>query len=352
MNIDERYMLRCLELARLGAGAVSPNPMVGSVIVHNGIIIGEGWHQVYGGPHAEVNAINSVTDKGLLKDATVYVNLEPCSHYGKTPPCADLLVKYKVKEVVVGMVDPFAAVSGAGIRKLEVNGITVKVGILEGHCRELNKRFITYHTKQRPYIILKWAQTSDGMMAPHASAMNREVFDEKRRITGPVVQMLVHKWRGEEDSILVGTNTVITDNPELNTRAYPGKNPLRITLDRTGNLSSDATFFDGRQPTLIFTENNTMQSPSDQITYQLIDFNEPVWQQIFTGLYSRGIQSVIVEGGPTVLRSLIEAGLWDEAQVFRTSIVMGEGIFAPIISGTINLTSKIENTELTIYSNA
>lgn len=352
MTTDEQYMQRCLELARLGAGAVSPNPMVGSVVVHNGKIIGEGFHQYYGGPHAEVNALASVAHKSLLKEATVYVNLEPCSHFGKTPPCADLLIQQNVKEVVVGMIDPFAAVSGTGIQKLEAAGMAVRVGILEDECKELNKRFITYHTSQRPYIILKWAQTQDGKIAPDASLMSKEIFAEKRKITGAAVQALVHQWRGEEDAVLVGTNTVAMDDPELNTRAFPGKNPLRITLDRTGKLNPGLKFFDGKQPSLIFTENETLQAPNEHTTYCVIDFTQPVWPQICDELYARRIQSVIVEGGAVTLHSLIEAGLWDEAQVFQTTAIMGEGIQAPAVSGKVKDRCKIENTELTIYSNA
>lgn len=352
MTTDERYIQRCLELARWGAGAVSPNPMVGSVVVHKGKVIGEGWHQYYGGPHAEVNAIASVADKSLLKEATVYVNLEPCSHFGKTPPCADLLIRHHVKEVVVGMIDPFAAVAGTGIQKLKLAGIEVRVGVLEEECKELNKRFIMYHTQQRPYIILKWAQTQDGIMAPDASLLNKEEFVEKRKITGPVVQTLVHQWRGEEDAILVGTNTIVMDNPELNTRAFPGKNPLRITLDRTGKLSGDAKFFDGSQPTLVFTENSSLQAPNQQTTYVVIDFTKSVWSQIFNELYARSIQSLIVEGGAITLHSLIETGVWDEAQVFRTTTVIGNGIEAPVVSGMVKHRYKIENSELTIYSNA
>lgn len=351
MTTDEQYMQRCLDLALLGAGTVSPNPLVGSVIVYNGKIIGEGWHRQYGAAHAEVNAIASVADKNVLKEATVYVNLEPCSHFGKTPPCADLLIKHQVKEVVVGMIDPFAAVSGSGIKKLEAAGILVRVGILEAECKELNKRFVTFHTRQRPYVILKWAETADGMLAPDASKMDVSDFAAERKITGKVVQALVHKWRGEEDAILVGTHTVITDNPELNTRAYPGRNPLRITFDREGKLPEQANFFDGTQPTLVFTEQNKLTSPGPEIIYTGIDFEQPVWPQVFNELYFRKVQSVIVEGGATTLHSLIAAGLWDEAIVFRTLSVMGKGVLAPAIAGVVKSKYKIDNSELTLYSN-
>lgn len=351
MTTDEQYMLRCLELARLGAGKVSPNPLVGCVIVHQGKIIGEGWHKAYGGPHAEVNAIASVSDQTLLSQATVYVNLEPCSHFGKTPPCADLLIKHNVKEVVVGMIDPFAAVSGSGIQKLKQANISVRVGVLEEECRELNKRFITFHTQKRPYIILKWAQTADGKIAPDKLTMSEEVFAQKSKITGETVRTLVHKWRGEEDAIMVGTQTVLTDNPQLNTRAYPGKNPVRITLDRTGRLFSNLHVFDNTQPTLIFTDNASLAS-HNQIEYERVDFSQPIWPQVLVALHARNIQSVIVEGGAFTLHSLITDGLWDEAQVFQSTTVMGEGVNAPHVSGKLTAHYLIDHTQLTIYSRA
>lgn len=349
MTIDEQYMLRCLELAQLGAGRVSPNPLVGCVIVYQGKIIGEGWHQIYGGPHAEVNAIASVSDQTLLPQATVYVNLEPCSHFGKTPPCADLLIKHNVKEVVVGMIDPFAAVSGSGIQKLKHANISVRVGVLEEECRELNKRFITFHTQKRPYIILKWAQTADGKLAPDRLKMSEELFTQKRQITGEVVRILVHKWRGAEDAILVGTNTVLTDNPQLNTRAYPGKNPVRITFDRNGRLPSNLQLLDGTQPTVIFTKNHS-KIPENQVEYETIDFSQPVWCQIFAALHARNIQSVIIEGGAVTLNSLLVEGLWDEAQVFQSTAVLGEGIDAPRISAQPIAQFSIDQTHLMIYS--
>lgn len=352
MTIDQYYMQRCLHLAQLGAGMVSPNPLVGCVVVYNGKIIGEGWHQYYGGPHAEVNAIASVYDKSLLKYATVYVNLEPCSHFGKTPPCADLLIWHQVKEVIIGMIDPFAAVSGTGIQKLQAAGISVRVGVLEEACKELNKRFITFHTKKRPYVILKWAQTLDGIIAPDASLMTKEEFAEKRKITGSIVQALVHKWRGEEDAILAGTRTVIVDNPELNTRIYPGKNPLRITLDQTGKLPRDAKFLDGNQPTLIFTENKELLAPNIQTTYAVINFQQSIWPQLLDELYARKVQSIIIEGGAATLDSLIKEGLWDEAKVFQTTATLGKGIQAPSITGVLKGSYKVENSTLTIYSNA
>jgi diaminohydroxyphosphoribosylaminopyrimidine deaminase/5-amino-6-(5-phosphoribosylamino)uracil reductase len=351
MTVDEKYMQRCLELAQLGAGSVSPNPLAGCVIVHNGKIIGEGWHKQYGGAHAEVNAIASVADKSLLKDATVYVNLEPCSHFGKTPPCADLLVKHQVKEVVVGMIDPFAAVSGSGIQKLKSANIVVRIGVLENDCKELNKRFVTFHNQKRPYVILKWAQTADGKIAPDAAILNAETFEQKRNITGAIVQTLVHKWRGEEDAILVGTHTVETDNPYLNTRAYTGKNPVRITFDQNGRLPLSSNFFDGTQPTLVFTLNE-MQQLHAQMEYSVIDFTKPIWPQVFDELYNRNIQSLIIEGGAFTLQSVLKAGLWDEAQVFKTSSIMGEGVSAPAISGVLKHSYKIDNSELTIYTQA
>lgn len=344
-------MQRCLELALLGKGAVSPNPLVGCVIVHQDTIIGEGWHQRYGEAHAEVNAIASVADKALLKEATVYVNLEPCSHFGKTPPCADLLINHQVKQVVVGMIDPFEAVSGRGLRKLQEAGIQVTTGVLEDECKELNKRFITFTTQQRPYVILKWAQTNDAKMAPDASQLTSEMYAQKRHITGPLVQAMVHKWRGEEDAILVGSRTVVTDNPMLNTRVYPGKNPLRITIDKSGNLPLKANFFDGSQPTLVFTERVGSIDTISKTEYVSITFAQPVWPQILKELYARKVQSVIIEGGAYTLHSVIESGLWDEAEVFSTDAVMGLGVTAPTIVGSIRQQSSIENSRLTIYKN-
>ncbi len=343
-------MKRTLELAQLGAGKVSPNPMVGCVIVHNDKIIGEGWHQKFGEAHAEVNAINSVADKSLLRNATVYVNLEPCSHFGKTPPCADLLIEHKVKEVVIGMPDPFEKVAGRGMQKLKDAGITVKTGILEDECKELNKRFITFHTKKRPYVILKWAQTADGFISPNRAEMSEEEFNEKRHITGRTVQRLVHKWRGEEDAIFVGTNTILTDNPHLNTREWKGKNPLRIVLDSNLRLPANSNVFDRKQPTLLFTfKKETSDNYPETI---VLNEQQPIVEQILNELYKRNILSLIVEGGTTTLKYFIEANLWDEAQIFTTPSILKNGIEAAKIKGGRIISETMTDTgKLTITRN-
>ncbi len=350
LNTEEIYMQRCLELAVSGLGSVSPNPMVGCVIVHHGTIIGEGWHRKYGEAHAEVNAIHSVADKSLLPESTVYVNLEPCSHFGKTPPCADLLISYRVKKVVIGMMDPFEKVAGSGIQKLKDAGIEVQVGVMEEACRELNKRFITFNTQRRPYVILKWAQTINGFIAPDAAKMSAEEFEQKRHITGLVVQRLVHKWRSEEDAIMVGTNTIITDNPALNTRAWGGKNPVRITLDLSNRLPANLKIFDGSQPSIIFS--TTDKKPANNLEYISIDKEQPVFTQMLHALYERHIQSLIVEGGTITLNHILAFGLWDEAQVFVSPQTLEDGIAAPKTpNGKVITQTTIDSKQLTIYRN-
>jgi diaminohydroxyphosphoribosylaminopyrimidine deaminase/5-amino-6-(5-phosphoribosylamino)uracil reductase len=352
MTTDEQYMLRCIELAGSGRGAVSPNPLVGAVVVHQGKIIGEGWHQHYGGPHAEVNAINSLTDQSLLQESTIYVNLEPCSHFGKTPPCADLLIKHNLKRVVVGMKDPFSLVAGRGIQKLKDAGIEVGVGILEKECKELNKRFITFHQDKRPYVILKWAQTADGFIAPDASTMSAAMFEQQRHITGLIVQKLVHKWRTEEDAILVGTNTALIDDPALNARAYEGRNPVRITLDKTGRLPHHLKLFDGSQTTLVFTGNKELTSPNPQTSYLNIDFEQSIWPQIWNELYQRNIQSVVLEGGAITLNHVLESGLWDEIQMFTSPQTLQAGVAAPSVKGILQQQFTIDEKQLHIYRNS
>jgi diaminohydroxyphosphoribosylaminopyrimidine deaminase / 5-amino-6-(5-phosphoribosylamino)uracil reductase len=332
---SEMYMKRCLELAQMGEGKVAPNPLVGCVVVHNNRIIGEGWHQLYGGAHAEVNAIAQVVDQSLLAESTVYVNLEPCSHFGKTPPCADLLIQHKVKKVVVGMVDPFPEVAGTGITKLKAASIDVEVGVLESQCKDLNKRFITFVEQKRPYIILKWAQTSDGFLGPDAQTVSPEIYANQRHITGKTVQVLVHKWRGAEASIMVGTSTALLDNPRLDTRAFPGSNPIRVVVDKEASLPHTLHLFDGSQPTLVFTAQDKFFSPNAQTEYITLDFTQAVWPQIVAALYARKIQSIIVEGGLVTLNFILQSGLWDEAQVFTTPKILGKGVKAPEVSGEL-----------------
>ncbi|HJP63902.1 MAG TPA: bifunctional diaminohydroxyphosphoribosylaminopyrimidine deaminase/5-amino-6-(5-phosphoribosylamino)uracil reductase RibD [Mucilaginibacter sp.] len=347
MPSHELYMQRCLELAALGIGSVSPNPMVSAVIVHEGKIIGEGYHQQYGQAHAEVNAVNSVLSKQdnveeLLRNSTVYVSLEPCAHYGKTPPCADLIIKYRIPKVVVGCRDPFDQVDGKGIEKLQQAGIEVISGMLEDECKWLNRRFFTRVQKKRPYVILKWAQTGDGFFAP---ADKRQFW-----ITGEESRRLVHQWRSEEDAILVGKNTVAIDNPQLNTRLWPGKSPKRVVIDRQLELSRELHVYDQSVETLVFNEVKT--DIDGKIKYiALEDFERFVPQYILFQLYLQDIQSVIIEGGAHTLNSFIEAGLWDEARIFTGKAVLGQGIKAPYITGAEAEESLIGADRLQILYN-
>jgi diaminohydroxyphosphoribosylaminopyrimidine deaminase/5-amino-6-(5-phosphoribosylamino)uracil reductase len=325
------YMRRCLELAELGMGNVNPNPMVGAVIVLDDKVMGEGYHQKYGEAHAEVNAVNQVINKfdnyaELLKQATIYVSLEPCAHYGKTPPCADLIIKHQIPKVVVGCRDPFDQVNGKGIEKLQAAGVEVVLGVLEAECKWLNRRFFTRIQKHRPYIILKWAQTSDGFFAP---ADGSQFW-----ITGPESRKLVHQWRGEEDAILVGTKTVTTDNPQLNVRYSDGKSPKRVVIDRKLKLNKNLNIFDQSVDTLIFNEVETRIDGKNKYI-ALEDFGRYVPQYILYQLYMQDIQSVIIEGGAHTLNTFIETGLWDEARIFTGPVNLESGIKAPRINGII-----------------
>lgn len=325
------YMQRCIELARNGAGSVSPNPLVGCVIVHNNIIIGEGWHRQFGQAHAEVNAIATVKDKSLLSESTLYVNLEPCNHFGKTPPCADLIIQHQIKQVVVGMVDPFEKVAGNGISKLRAAGINTVIGVLEKECRFLNRRFIKYVTRHKPYVILKWAQTHNGYIAPDAHKLSAEEFEQQRHITGFTIQKLVHKWRTEEDAIMVGTNTALLDNPALNARAWHGKNPVRIVIDRTLRLPDSLKLFDKSEPTIVFTEQQ--KESNHNLTFIQVDFSQNWFDEVLNHLYRLKIQSLIVEGGSQLLNTIIEANLWDEAIQFISPKTINDGVKAPFING-------------------
>lgn len=353
MTSHEKFMQRCLDLASKGMGMVAPNPLVGSVIVHSDCIIGEGWHQKFGGPHAEVLAIKDVKDEKLLKQSTLYVNLEPCAHFGKTPPCADLIIQKKIPKVVVGIKDPFESVAGKGIQKLIDAGVEVIVGVLNDDCATINKRFITYVKHKRPYIILKWAQTEDGFIAPIKEEMSQEEFEKKRHITGLVVQKWVHKWRSEEDAIMVGTKTIQTDNPSLNVRAWRGRNPVRITIDKDLRLDvKQFKFFDGTQQTIVFTGKQG-NIKIDNCTFITIDFSQSVWPQIFDHLYTLGIQSLIIEGGTYTIATLLEFGLWDEAQIITTPTKLVKGVKAPYFSDFISQKEieqyKIDRSILNIY---
>ncbi len=321
----------------LGAGHVSPNPMVGSVIVHENRIIGEGWHQAYGGPHAEVNALNSLSDKTLLKNSTVYVTLEPCSHFGKTPPCSDLLIENNVGKVVIANIDTNPVVNGGGVHKLRAAGIEVITGILDKRGRELNKRFFTFMEKKRPYIILKWAETSDGFIA-------RKNFDSKW-ISDEFSRQLVHKLRAHEDAVLVGMRTAQLDNPELSVRDWTGRNPMRVVVDRFLKLSQTLNLFDGSQKTLVY--NVLRHDESSDLSLIRVD-EENFLTNLLHDLYKRNIQSVVVEGGAQTLQAFISAELWDEALVFISPQNFHDGISAPAISGVVESIAKLKNDWLKI----
>lgn len=339
-------MCRALYLAQRGLGSVSTNPMVGSVITYNDKIIGEGFHQEYGKLHAEVNAIQSVKQRELLSDSTMYVNLEPCSHHGKTPPCADLIIQNSIKRVVIGTTDTYSEVSGRGVEKLKSAGVDVKVGVLEKECRFLNRRFFTYNEKKRPYIILKWAETADGFLDKLRTPNSNE---KPQWITNDESRVLVHRWRTEEDSILIGSNTALLDNPSLNVRFTFGRNPQRVVLDQQGNLPHNLNIFNETQPTILFT---TQPKNYDKIniTVEQIDF-ETSLQEILSRLYNHKVQSIIVEGGLQVLNSFIKQDLWDEARRFVGVINFGNGVVAPKIYAEHNEHIFVGSSLLYLYFN-
>ncbi|NLA24326.1 MAG: bifunctional diaminohydroxyphosphoribosylaminopyrimidine deaminase/5-amino-6-(5-phosphoribosylamino)uracil reductase RibD [Bacteroidales bacterium] len=337
-------MHRCLQLAELGRANVSPNPMVGCVIVHNNEIIGEGYHKKYGEVHAEVNAINSVKNQDLLSEACLYVNLEPCSHYGKTPPCSDLIISKNIKKVVVSALDPNPLVAGRGIEKMREAGIDVKLGVLEKESIELNSRFYTFHHKKRPYVILKWAQTADGFIDKH-----RKIGDGQKPewITNDYCKTLVHKWRTEEDAFLVGTYTVLLDNPQLTARLWYGKNPLRIAIDYNSALNKQYNIFDDSAPSLVFANNER----NDLGDIEIIDLDNNLAEQILEKLHKRKIQSLVVEGGRQTLDLFIKSNLWDEARVFQSDRHFGDGVKAPDFNYKLETKQFFGNTSLKFYRN-
>ena len=338
-------MKRCLELARLGAGKVAPNPMVGCVIVFNGKIIGEGFHRKYGEAHAEVNAINSVKNKELLKESTLFVTLEPCAHFGLTPPCSDLIIEKQIPKVIIGTIDPFAAVAGKGIEKLKKAGIQVEVGFLEKECREINKRFFTFHEKSRPYIILKWAQTQDKFIDIERTL---EEYGAPTWITGDLALRLVHKIRSEESAILIGRKTAEKDNPSLSVRHWSGKNPLRLVIDKQLQLNQSLNIFDGSEKTIIF---NTLKNEViGNLSYIKTDAAKNTILQVLEELYRQNILSVIVEGGKQLLESFIELNLWDEAHVFVGSKFFGSGVQAPKLKGKLIASEHLDNDRLFIFA--
>ncbi|WP_316741247.1 bifunctional diaminohydroxyphosphoribosylaminopyrimidine deaminase/5-amino-6-(5-phosphoribosylamino)uracil reductase RibD [Pedobacter antarcticus] len=345
---DELYMRRAVELATKGQGSVSPNPLVGCVIVKDGLIIGEGYHKKYGQAHAEVNAVNAVFTKhgenapALLKGATAYVTLEPCAHFGKTPPCADLLVKHRLGKVVIANTDPFPDVNGKGISKLKDAGIEVYTGVLDEECKWINRRFFTRIEQQRPYIILKWARTANGYFSPKNAV--------QQWISGPLSKKLVHQWRTEEDAILVGKRTVLADDPQLSAREWPGKNPIRIVIDKNLEIPVTAKVFNDLAKTVIFNEKKT--TVEGNIHYiQMEDMHFYLPQKIAFQLYLMDIQSIIIEGGAHILEQFITSGLWDEARVFTGTDSWQTGTLSPQINGNITSLTTIDKDQLTIYTN-
>ncbi len=329
--------------------------MVGAVIVYNSRIIGEGYTSLYGGNHAEVNAIHSVKNKSLLKKSTIYVSLEPCSHFGKTPPCSQLIIKHQIPTIIIGCIDESALVSGSGVKQLKANGCTVIIGVLEDECKEINKRFFTYHNKKRPYIFLKWAQTQNGFIAPKNNT-------KITWISNNFSKQLAHKLRAEEQAILVGTNTVITDNPKLNCRNWIGNNPVRIILDKNLRIPKGYHVFDGRVKTIVITEQSEKDGNFKHLTkhlfdrkqklvFETIDFTKNVASQIAAVLYKHEIQSVIIEGGSKTLQTFIDANLWDEALVFTGTPSFKNGIKAPVLSGKLIETLHIKSDTLNTYFN-
>lgn len=373
MNIHEKYIKRCIEIAKNGLGTTRPNPMVGCVIVYNNSIIGEGFTSAYGGPHAEVNAIQSVKKNSLLKKAVLYVTLEPCSHYGKTPPCSDLIIASKIPKVVIGCVDNNKKVAGKGIEKLIKAGCHVTVGVLEKECKAHHKRFFTFHDKKRPYIILKWAETKDGFIAPHRHYEQSEVISLSNErllqqinllhndakpvwITNDCSRQLVHKWRAEEQAILVGTNTVLQDNPSLTVRDWTGENPIRIVIDRDLKLSGNYNVFNDEAKTIVICsnmENGRQKANSNNCNLEFIDWNlkNSIAQQICTILFKHEITSVIIEGGAKTLQTFIDENLWDEARVFNGNRTFKQGVKAPGFSGKLFSERNIKNDILKIYKN-
>lgn len=338
----EIFMQRCIQLAQLGAGLTAPNPMVGAVLVHNGRIIGEGYHQIYGQAHAEVNCVASVaeTDRPLIPQSTIYVSLEPCAHHGKTPPCADLIIREQIPQVVIGCVDSFSEVSGKGIAKLEAAGITVVTGVLEQACRTLNKRFFTYHERKRPYIVLKWAQTQGGFIASETGPV---------RISNSITDRLVHRWRSEEMAIMVGTRTAILDNPQLNNRHWHGLAPIRLVLDPQLKVPRDHYVYDHNALSFFIIDKN-IEAPKG-VTGISLDFSLPLLPQLLEVLHQRQIQSVLVEGGANLLQQFLDTGYWDEIRVItgqQTELL--NGLRAPVPHNHVHgNTEMLDGDTITTY---
>jgi diaminohydroxyphosphoribosylaminopyrimidine deaminase/5-amino-6-(5-phosphoribosylamino)uracil reductase len=334
-------MHRCLELAQKGAGYVAPNPMVGALLVHDDKIIGEGYHKQFGGPHAEVSCINSVLEKNrnLISLSTLYVSLEPCVHYGKTPPCTDFIIKKKIPQVVIGCRDPFKEVNGKGIEKLKSADVNVIFGILENKCQQLNKRFFTFYTEHRPYIVLKWAETADGIIAANGTT--------RLLISNEQTKRLVHKWRSEEAAILVGTNTALFDDPELTTRYWNGPSPIRLVVDMHLRLPLSLKIFNEKQRTIVFNSVRHSQDMESEVAYYQVTEDVSLVHQIINALYQLNIQSVLIEGGPRLLQSFIDEDMWDEARIIKNEkLIINNGLAAPEIE------LKNAQEELRIFNDA
>ena len=338
------FMKRCLDLAQKGLGNTLSNPMVGSVVVHNGKIIGEGYHRKFGESHAEVNAINSVKVKALLKKSILYVNLEPCSHSGKTPPCTDLILRSGIPRVVIGTIDSSSKSAGKGITMLRNSGCKVSVGILEAESRFINRRFFTFHEKKRPYIILKWAQTADGFID---IKRDTDTAIGPNWISGPYERIMVHKWRSEEQAILVGTKTVEIDDPALSVREWSGNSPIKLVIDRNLKLNRKHKIFKDPSQLIIFT--GLQKKDNSAFKTVVIDFDMPVWPQIINYLFKMDIVSVLVEGGGKTLDSLIFSEFWDEARVFTGNKKFKEGLVAPRMKIQCNRSYKTWHSDLKIY---
>lgn len=341
---DKTFMMRCVQLAKNGLGTTTPNPMVGCVIVYNNKIIGEGWHYASGQPHAEVMAIRSVKNPELLSQATLYVSLEPCSYTGKTPPCSDLIIEKRIPRVRIGSTDPHPNVSGKGIERLRKSGIEVISGLCKTECDALNKRFFTFHIKKRPYVLLKWAATKDGFIAPETQEQGKAFW-----ISSPISKQQVHLWRSQEASILVGTNTAIKDNPKLNTREVYGKNPVRLCIDKDLKIPASHYLLQKDIPSVIFTYQQ--KDSSKNLTYFDLDKSLPIPQQILEYCYQNNLQSILIEGGMQLLQSFIDASLWDEARVFTGRALLHKGIPQPKLNVFPYQQMKSGTDSLSYYKN-
>ena len=349
LRTHEYFMLRCLQLAKSALGTAAPNPAVGCVIVHDNQIIGEGYTSSYGGPHAEVNAIAAVKNHSLLSSATLYVTLEPCTHFGKTPPCADLIIKNNVARVVIGLKDPFERVAGKGIERLQGAGCEVITGVLENACRFHHRRFLCFQEQKRPYVILKWAASIDGYMAPDEAFRDPE--KKPYWISNKRAKQLVHKWRCEEQAILVGTNTVLKDNPKLNVRHWHGKAPIRIFLDKELKINSKFHLMDGQHKTIVFTQKELATKQHKNVIYDGIDFDSEIASQILSSLYRHNLLSVIIEGGAQTLNTFISSGLWDEARVLTAMQPLTKGLASPQLKNQVFKASAILDNQLKVYLN-